>query len=84
MASRHLQLFGHSCTLLYPKETTNVHYLDLLTQAEKCKVARISELPEDIAANYDLVVDAVFGFSFQAQGAIREPFGGIIDKLSTS
>jgi len=28
---------------------------------------------------YDLVVDAIFGFSFK--GAVREPFGSILDVL---
>lgn len=28
---------------------------------------------------YNLVIDAIFGFSFQ--GAVREPFGSILDVL---
>lgn len=28
---------------------------------------------------YNLVVDAIFGFSFK--GAVREPFGGILSQL---
>ena len=29
-------------------------------------------LPEDVSTNFDLVIDAIFGFSFK--GDIREPF----------
>ena len=85
VAARHLKLFGYSSTLLYPKATQNQHYLDLLTQANKCSVQQIETLPEDpeeIAGDYDVVLDAIFGFSFQASGDIREPFGTIINKLT--
>jgi NAD(P)H-hydrate epimerase len=41
----------------------------------------ITELPtaSDIDANYNFIVDAIFGFSFK--GNIREPFGTIINTL---
>ena len=59
VAARHLKLFGYESTLLYPKETSNQHYLDLLTQADKCKVATIQELPESLAQDYDVVLEIV-------------------------
>lgn len=31
---------------------------------------------------YNLVIDAIFGFSFK--GAVREPFGSILDTLKKS
>ena len=73
--------------LFYPKATTNQHYLDLLTQADKCKVTKVESLPADpetIENEYDLILDAIFGFSFQASGDIREPFGSSIDLLVRS
>lgn len=85
VAARNLKLFGYASTIFYPKETTNQHYNDLLTQAEKCKVGRLEALPEEksqIVQDYDIVVDAIFGFSFQATGEIREPFGSAISKLN--
>ena len=36
--------------------------------------------PTDIDANYDVILDAIFGFSFKG-GVIRAPFDGILDAL---
>ena len=36
----------------------------------------------DIKSDYDLIVDAIFGYSFK--GALREPFGSTIAKLKES
>ena len=36
VAARNLKLFGYGSTIFYPKTTTNEHYLNLLTQADKC------------------------------------------------
>ena len=81
VAARHLKYFGHPTTILYPKATTNQLFCDLITQANVSKVPTLQELPEDFAESYDVILDAIFGFSFQASGEIREPFGSIMTKL---
>ncbi len=39
-------------------------------------------LPEDVSINFDLVIDAIFGFSFK--GDIREPFFTAITSIKMS
>ena len=86
VAARHLKFWGYKSHLYYPKATTNQYYLDILHQADKVGVTSITELgePEQLKENYDVVIDAVFGFSFQAAGEIREPFGSLLDKINAS
>ena len=84
VAARHLKLFGHSPSIYYPKATSNQLYNDLQNLAQKCQVAQIDALPNspaEIVEQYDLIVDSIFGFSFQASGDIREPFGSAIELL---
>ncbi|CAG5956496.1 unnamed protein product [Menidia menidia] len=63
VAARHLKLFA------------------LTTQCQKMDIPFLSEMPEAgvIDEAYNLVIDAIFGFSFS--GAVREPFGAILDEL---
>ena len=44
-------------------------------------MTRIESLPDDpadIADDYDVILDAIFGFSFDTDEGIREPFDSII------
>ncbi len=73
---------GYRPTIFYPKRTDKRIYHDLVTQCEKMNIPFLVCLPNEnklIDKNYSLVVDAVFGFSFS--GAIRAPFGDILDRL---
>lgn len=83
VAARHLAIFGYRPTLYYPKKSRNeedMKMMDmLLKQAIAFGVQTIDALPsayfhlpdvrsrEELAASYDLVVDAILGFS--AHGA---------------
>lgn len=54
----------------------------MVTQCEKMNIPFLVCLPNEnklIDKNYNLVVDAIFGFSFK--GEIRPPFGDIIESL---
>ena len=42
----------------------------------------LNEIPDEVSGNHDLILDAIFGFSFK--GDIREPFLTIIQKLKES
>lgn len=81
VCARHLKLFGYEPTVLYPKRPNKPLFQGLTTQCEKMEIPFLSELPEAkvIDEAYNLVIDAIFGFSFK--GAVREPFGAILDTL---
>eukprot|EP00397_Hematodinium_sp_SG-2012_P062706 GEMP01085163.1.p1 GENE.GEMP01085163.1~~GEMP01085163.1.p1 ORF type:complete len:244 (+),score=55.93 GEMP01085163.1:77-808(+) len=59
--ARHLKHFGYSPSVVYPKEPKQDLYKRLLQQLEQLDVPISREWD---ASNADIVVDAVFGFSF--------------------
>lgn len=81
VCARHLKLFGYEPTILYPKRPSKPLFQGLTTQCEKMEIPFIAEMPEAKVVDeaYNLVIDAIFGFSFQ--GAVREPFASILDVL---
>lgn len=85
VAARHLHHYGYVPTVYYPKPTRpddpTAIYPRLVQQLQQLRVPFATALPETglTAADYDLVVDAVFGFSFS--GDVREPFPAVIKAL---
>lgn len=82
VCARHLSFFGFKPTIFYPKRTNKPIFNDLIIQCEKMNIPFLMNLPaksELIDQNFNLIVDALFGFSFS--GEIRPPFDDIIDKL---
>ncbi|PWA16780.1 hypothetical protein CCH79_00017877, partial [Gambusia affinis] len=81
VCARHLKLFGYEPSVLYPKRPSKPLFQGLTTQCEKMEIPFLSDMPEAevIDEAYNLVIDAIFGFSFK--GAVREPFGSILDVL---
>ena len=86
VASRYLKEFGNEVDILYPKKNTkNALYTRLITQCENYEIKiseKIYDNKEDyekIFKNYDIIVDALFGFSFK--GEIRQPFKIIIEAM---
>ena len=86
VASRYLKEFGNEVDILYPKKNTkNPLYTRLITQCENYEIKiseKIYDNKEDyekIFKNYDIIVDALFGFSFK--GEIRQPFKTIIEAM---
>ncbi|GLD97525.1 hypothetical protein PINS_up006215 [Pythium insidiosum] len=84
VAARHLQHFGFASSVLYPKQSSKPLFQGLVTQ---CKVLDIPFVeapnePATIDSEYDLVLDGIFGFSFE--GAIRPPFDSIISTVKKS
>ena len=65
--------------IFYPKQTEKQHFCDLVKQSIACDVPFIQALPADINGEFDLVLDAIFGFSFK--GDIREPFLSAISQI---
>ncbi|PON63430.1 Pyridoxamine 5'-phosphate oxidase [Parasponia andersonii] len=81
VAARHLHHFGYKPVICYPKRTPKALYDGLVTQLESLSVPFISveDLPLDLSTDFDIIVDAMFGFSYH--GSPRPPFDGLIQML---
>ncbi|XP_066577286.1 NAD(P)H-hydrate epimerase isoform X2 [Amia ocellicauda] len=82
VCARHLKLFGYEPTIVYPKRPSKPLFENLTVQCEKMDILFLPEMPAEadlIDEAYNLVIDAIFGFSFK--GAVREPFGSILGTL---
>lgn len=80
VAARHLYHFGYDCSILYPKRSSKTHFVNLVKQCEDLSIPFLNEMPSNWEDTFDLVVDAIFGFSFH--GTPREPFDGILEAIS--
>ncbi|XP_068641590.1 pyridoxine/pyridoxamine 5'-phosphate oxidase 1, chloroplastic isoform X2 [Aristolochia californica] len=81
VAARHLHHFGYKPFVCYPKRTSKPLYTGLVTQLESLSVPFLSvdDLPVDLANDFDILIDAMFGFSFHGQP--RPPFDDLIQKM---
>lgn len=73
VAARHLAHFGYECVVVYPKQSKNNHFINLVQQCKDMNIPVVEAFPKDYV---DIIVDAIFGFSFQ--GEPREPYASII------
>jgi len=80
VAARHLKHFQFQIVAVhYPKRTNQDLYKRLVQQCIDVNV----QFDEELALkNYDLVLDAMFGFSFS--GEIRAPFDSVINHVNSS
>lgn len=80
VAARHLVHFGLEADVVYPKPSSKGHFVNLIQQCRDVGVPILNEVPTRDGSNnkYDVVVDAVFGFSFDSASTIREPFATAI------
>ncbi|CAK9149008.1 unnamed protein product [Ilex paraguariensis] len=83
VAARHLCHFGYKPSICYPKRTPKPLYSGLLIQVESLAVPLLSveDLPVDLSNEFDILVDAMFGFSFH--GTPRPPFDDLIQRLAS-
>ncbi|OUZ99768.1 YjeF N-terminal domain [Macleaya cordata] len=81
VAARHLHHFGYKPFVCYPKRTPKALYSGLVTQLESLSIPflAVEDLPVDLSNDFDILVDAMFGFSFH--GAPRPPFDDLIRRL---
>lgn len=81
VAARHLHHFGYKPFVCYPKRTPKPLYDGLVTQLESLSIPFLSveDLPVDLSNDFDVLVDAMFGFSFH--GTPRPPFDDLIRRL---
>lgn len=84
VAARHLQQFGYVPTVVYPKQTSRPLFINLVAQMEMCSIPVLQSMPPQpqLDADYDVILDAVFGFSFN--GAVRAPFDSVLPAMRAS
>lgn len=86
VCARHLAILGYKCTIYYPKRTDKELFRNLVAQCSAFDDAIyfIDNTPIDsnLADQYSLIVDALFGFSFQPP--VRESFLPIFRALETA
>ena len=78
VAARHLHHFGYEVSVCYPKATQKPIYQGLVTQLAGLQIPVSQTLPETLDS-FDVIVDAIFGFSFK--GDVRPPFDTILASL---
>ncbi|KAG0523267.1 hypothetical protein BDA96_07G109100 [Sorghum bicolor] len=81
VAARHLYHFGYRPSICYPKRAPKPLYSGLVTQLESLSIpfVPVEDLPNDLSGEFDVIVDAMFGFSFH--GTPRPPFDHLIQTL---
>lgn len=66
--------------MVYPKRNTrNPLFVNLVQQVSDVNIEILDALPPDVD-KFDVVVDAIFGFSFKPP--LREPFGEVLAQLA--
>ncbi|GLB38666.1 putative catalyzes the epimerization of the S-and R-forms of NAD(P)HX, a damaged form of NAD(P)H that is a result of enzymatic or heat-dependent hydration [Lyophyllum shimeji] len=87
VAARHLGMFGYQPTIYMPKPGSKDHYKRLQSQCDNMKIPTLppsNELEplQSALRSSDLILDAIFGFSFQ--GPIRAPFDSALPLIAQS
>ncbi|KAK9511953.1 hypothetical protein O3M35_000510 [Rhynocoris fuscipes] len=84
VCARHLKHYGFEPSIYYPKRTDKELYHNLTHQCESLQIPFLDCALDANAINerYDLVVDALFGFSFKPP--IREAFLPIMEALKNT
>jgi len=87
VAARHLGMFGYQPTIYMPKPGSKDHYKRLQTQCDNMKIPTLPptndlEPLRSALRSSDLILDAIFGFSFQ--GPIRAPFDAALPLIAQS
>jgi NAD(P)H-hydrate epimerase len=79
VAARHLVHFGLEVDIVYPKPSSKQHFINLVKQCEDMNIPVTSQVPN--SRKYDIIVDSIFGFSFDSTSTIREPFATAIKDM---
>ena len=86
VAARHLHHFGYDVSICYPKRTDKPLYERLVVQCTSLRIpfVEVETLTNgsSLADSADVVVDALFGFSFK--GTPRPPFDALIASMSNA
>lgn len=79
VAARHLFHFGYQPSVYFPKQGKNELYARLRKQLEHLRIPFTEDFTSELGKT-DVIVDAIFGFSFS--GEVREPFPAVIKALA--
>ncbi|EDX02906.1 NAD(P)H-hydrate epimerase [Drosophila yakuba] len=81
VAARHLSLMGYTPTIYYPKPTAKPLFENLSHQCQMMDICGVKECPSvaTAASDYDLILDALFGFSFKPP--VRADFVAVVELL---
>ncbi|KAF8322622.1 YjeF N-terminal domain-like protein [Clavulina sp. PMI_390] len=85
VAARHLSMFGYRPTLYMPKPGSKEIYQRLHTQCNNLSIPTLPISPPsvtEVKSSYDVILDAIFGFSFHPP--VRSPFDTVLPILSAS
>jgi len=80
VCARFCQVYGYQCSIHYPKRKESEIYNRLVSQCQAFGIPFLDDPPS--SKNFDLIVDAMFGFSFK--GKPRPPFDSIIQSFESS
>ena len=80
VAARHLAQWGYQPVIHYPKRNEKSLCINLVTQCNGLNISFTNDLLS--IKEYDLILDAIFGFSFK--GEIRSPFKDVLSKIKQS
>ena len=78
VCARHLRLFGYTPTVFYPKPTKQPIFEGLQKQLKALNVAFTEDFESELKQT-DVVVDALFGFSFHPP--VRKPFDEVLQAM---
>ncbi|XP_039153641.1 NAD(P)H-hydrate epimerase [Drosophila simulans] len=81
VAARHLALMGYTPTIYYPKPTAKPLFENLSHQCQQMDICDVKVCPsvESAARDYDLILDALFGFSFKPP--VRADFFAVVELM---
>jgi len=84
VAARHLGFFGYKPSVFLPKPGSKEIYQRLKTQCDNMRIPTASDLTSLKSAlrSSDVVLDAIFGFSFKPP--VRAPFDDVLPLLTES
>lgn len=81
VAARHLKHFGYAPVVLYPKKSKKQLFLNMVTECEQLEIPFVEAFPGATEKEFDLILDGIFGFSFDPKGGVRAPFDSILSSL---
>ena len=85
VAARHLHHFGYSAIhILLPKQPSKDTYRRLVTQNQQLHATFHSSPPAAAQSHFSIVVDALFGFSFNAADGVRQPYDAVLEWMAAA
>ncbi|KAG9088239.1 hypothetical protein FS749_002335 [Ceratobasidium sp. UAMH 11750] len=82
VAARHLKMFGYEPTLFMPKPGSKDIYQRLSAQCSNLHIPTSPELASNLSTSHDVILDAIFGFSFHPPA--RAPFDSALRLIGES